>query len=56
MAVHIDEVTSEVTAETEPARTAATSGDDGVSFTRVLDRFGRWQEDRRRIAAEGFDD
>ena len=56
MAVHIDEVTSEVTAEAEPARTAATSGEEGVSFPRMLDRLARWQEDLRRLAAEGFDD
>lgn len=56
MPVHIDEITSEVTAEPEPMGSAAEASGEGATFHQTLDQLARLAEDRRRVAAEGFDD
>lgn len=56
MAVHIDEITSEVLAEPAPAGTAPATPEEAQTFGRTLEQLARRVEDLRRVAAEGFDD
>lgn len=56
MAVHIDEITSEVLAEANPMGSAAGTADENQALRRTLEQLARLAEDRRRVAAEGFDD
>lgn len=56
MAIHIDQITSEVLVEADPQGSAAQTADEGQALGRTLEQLARLVEDRRRVSAEGFDD
>lgn len=57
MGTHVDELTSDVSVEPEPAPgPAAGPPPDWESLARLREQQCRMEQDRRRTAAEGFDD
>ncbi len=55
MAVHVDEMTSEVSAEAEPPA-AAGEAVKWQELEQLRDAHAEMARDRRRTAAEGYDD
>lgn len=56
MAVHIDEMTSEVTAESEATTEGYGSNTHWEELAQLRELHARLMRDRLRTAAEGFDD
>lgn len=56
MPIHIDHIDSEVLAESESEHTVVPPVASAALAARVLEQLARLAEDRRRVAAEGFDD
>jgi hypothetical protein len=56
MPVHLDQLTSEVVPEPEANAAPAESRDGALDPARLSQLLARLSEDRRRVAAEGFDD
>ena len=56
MPIHIDEIDSEVVTDSDSMPSSAPPPESAQLAARVLERLARLAEDRRRVAAEGFDD
>jgi hypothetical protein len=57
MTTHVDELTSEVSVEPQPAAgTAAAAAPDWEAQARLREQLCRLLADQQRTAAEGFDD
>ncbi len=57
MPIHIDELTSEIVPDaTAPAASGGAASEEAQAWTRTLEQLATLVADRRRVAAEGFDD
>ena len=56
MAVHVEEMTTEVTAEPEPAAEGGGEAAEWQKVEQVRAAYSRMLRDQLRTAAEGFDD
>ncbi|MGE3309005.1 MAG: hypothetical protein AB7O66_03475 [Limisphaerales bacterium] len=56
MPVHLDQLTSEVVPEPEPQGVPVEPREGAIEPSRLSQLLARLAEDRRRVAAEGFDD
>jgi hypothetical protein len=56
MALHVDEMVSDVTAEVEPQAEAARESSEWHEVENLRDAQSQLRRDRRRTEAEGYDD
>ncbi|MBX3744510.1 MAG: hypothetical protein KF833_04310 [Verrucomicrobiae bacterium] len=56
MPIHIDQIDTEVLAEPESEHAASPPMESATQAARMLEHLARLAEDRRRVAAEGYDD
>jgi hypothetical protein len=56
MAIHVDEMVSDVTAELEPQSVAAGESAEWQELEKLRDAQSQLRCDRRRTEAEGYDD